>query len=182
MGDLLLNLVSEGIGIAVTVLLIDRIIKYRGERSWRPAKRVIHRRVLTGIIDPFLDSSSALVQDVANSEYWNRFGSDIEAAVELRGATRRVAGDAKNKIRDEFDSSGPLFGSELSNLLQTLDEQLGNVLKEEREVKARLDTQHPRSQAQVLAALEPLAVRIREAAGAARQTKSWVQTDLNRPP
>jgi hypothetical protein len=140
MGDLVGNLASEIIGIAVTVFLIDRIIEAREKRSWRPAKRVIHRRVLIGIIDPFLEKSARIRQDMDNSEYWNRFGSDIEAAGELRGATRRSA-DARKSYEayqaeiSAQNSPGALLERALretppdrSGLTGTSDKQVADVI------------------------------------------------------
>src|SRR5205809_6628878 len=44
--DLGLNLVSEIFGILVTVLLIDRIIKRREESRWKPAKHIVHYKLV----------------------------------------------------------------------------------------------------------------------------------------
>jgi hypothetical protein len=187
MGGLALNLLSEGVGIVITVLVIDRIIKCRDEASWRPAKRVIHDRVATEIIEPLLNSSSRLVQDIVNREYWDRFISDETTSVDLRRAARDLANDARNEITDLFDSVGLLIGPELSNMLQTLNEQLRNVLDEEREVAERLRDpltgmvlSPSTSRDQVMAAMEPLSVRIREAASTASQTKASLETEGSR--
>jgi hypothetical protein len=176
--DLFRDFGSEVIGLVVAIFLIDRIIKYREDRSWRPTIKVIHRKVLTEILDPFLYSGSRLVQDI------DRFTSDIQTTVELRSRVRKVVIDARNEIQDLFDTSGPRLGSELSNGLQTLDAQLGEVLAEERAAKSRIEERHPGHEmqmqplrvrdGQVKVAMEPLSAHIRESVITAQQIKSWL--------
>lgn len=49
--NLLLNLITEGIGIAVAVLIIDRIIQRREEKRWRPVKDAIKASIYGTVQD-----------------------------------------------------------------------------------------------------------------------------------
>ena len=51
--DLWLNLLAEGIGIVVTVFVIDRLLKYREEKRWHPAKNLLYSK-LFAIANDFL--------------------------------------------------------------------------------------------------------------------------------
>jgi hypothetical protein len=53
--DLLLNLLAEGVGIVVTVFVIDRLLQRREQRAWRPAIISIHERILAEVVDQFLE-------------------------------------------------------------------------------------------------------------------------------
>ncbi len=52
--DLLLNIISEAIGILVTVFIIDRIIQRNEIMRWKPAKCLYFARLL-GILENFLN-------------------------------------------------------------------------------------------------------------------------------
>ena len=49
--DLFLNLLSEFIGIIVTVFIIDRILKRREERRWLPSKQLLHGKLFQSTYD-----------------------------------------------------------------------------------------------------------------------------------
>jgi hypothetical protein len=87
--DLLLNLLAEVVGIAFTVLLIDRILRYREEQRWRPAKNSLYAKMFKEAND--------LLQLLLPSDYYNRetyfysFGqeqiiSDIELGEEIKNS------------------------------------------------------------------------------------------------
>ena len=51
--DFLLNLLSEAIGIVVTVFIVDRLLKRREERLWLSSKHLAHHKLFE-IFDGFL--------------------------------------------------------------------------------------------------------------------------------
>lgn len=50
--DLGLNLLSEVIGIVITVFLVDKVIQRREEKRWKPAKHLVYAKLLK-LIDSF---------------------------------------------------------------------------------------------------------------------------------
>jgi hypothetical protein len=184
--DLLLNLLSEGIGIAVTVLLIDRIIKHREKRTWRPAESVMHRRVLTQIIDPFLAKGEVIERNIMYKspdpmivkKFVGIQKLTLDQSIDLLWDTQGLAEPTKRRLRDEFDVSAPLLGSELSNILQLFDEQLGEVLKVDFARPANLaNLDSAEYQALLMATYEKLAT-FKSAVRTARWAKAWLEARL----
>jgi hypothetical protein len=182
--DYFLSFVPELLGIILTVLVINRIIKAREERSWRPAKRVLHDRVLTEILEPFLAASKKIQRDIKDKETSDRFiSADGDPSVNLRDEIRKeIVVSQRHEIEALFTSSGQLIGPELSNMLHSFDEQLDDVGTATKDLKERWRKQPPRSQEEVTAGLKPLSECIEEAVRKAEQTKSWLKRDLSRDP
>jgi hypothetical protein len=59
--DLILNLISEGIGIFATVFLVERVITWREAKKRRPAKNYAYVKVIRGV--------GNLIYDILPSEY-----------------------------------------------------------------------------------------------------------------
>ncbi|MCL4271376.1 MAG: hypothetical protein KJZ72_17595 [Anaerolineales bacterium] len=59
--DLILNLISEGIGILATVFLVERVITWQETKKRRPAKNYAYAKVIRAV--------SNLIYDILPSEY-----------------------------------------------------------------------------------------------------------------
>ena len=72
MYDFLLNLLSEAIGIIITVFIVDRLLKRREERLWLPSKHLVYR-YLFETFDWFLLRELKITP--AEHPVWFYFGS-----------------------------------------------------------------------------------------------------------
>lgn len=73
--DLLLNLAAEGIGVVVTVFGIDRLIQYREEKRWGPAKNLIYADLLEILDDLLMTVVPYEYFDIATRHYY--FGEAV---------------------------------------------------------------------------------------------------------
>jgi hypothetical protein len=64
--DLWLNLLAEAIGIGWTVLIIDRLLKWREERRWRPSRHLLYADLLEMV--------NGLLEQVLPDQLWEHSG------------------------------------------------------------------------------------------------------------
>jgi hypothetical protein len=85
--DLLLNLVAEGIGIIATYFIIDRIIKNREEKRWKPSKDIVHSQLIT-LMSRLLQFMYPLREDGNFKVPGFRFGETTVILFDTRGKGR----------------------------------------------------------------------------------------------
>lgn len=141
--DMLQNIIAESLGIIVTVLIIDQLIKQREEKRWKPAKHVLYANLLELIGQLFRETiASDLLETPASPWVWD-FGSahailwidfkDEWIAINY-GITQRLESDGKFdvnlldkhrlQIRHVLETSISLMEPDLLEKLMRLDEAL----------------------------------------------------------
>jgi hypothetical protein len=149
--DLILNLVSEAIGLIVgliaTYLIIDRLLKKRERAQWAPSKKIVYAKLFNPI-DDFLDTFLGDGFRLNNGQYVYMYGIasifggapykkinkyEISKHVEFKIKAELIGGGAFNRTRLEemlskintiVDTYSLLIEPELMSLLLELDNEV----------------------------------------------------------
>jgi len=153
--DLALNLLSEIVGIAITVFLVDRLIRKREEQRWRSSKDFVKAKVFA-VADDFLAAVLGYGFSFTEEKYeqytyyfgrasvvshGNLEGLDpstlstrVEYRLRLKQTTQEdfdyaVLSETQQKLTALLDVSGSLMDAELANLLFEFEDMLGRSLR-----------------------------------------------------
>lgn len=147
--DLFLNLLAEGIGIVVTVFVVDRMAKSREERKWLPAKKYAHAHLMKEL-DKFLTHilGSSFENERKGSSVFYEFGDipvlgeasyknydpiNVAAALNSHQNLYEVLQkkfdfapmrNLSNSLKNSLITSAHLFSPELRNTLIGLDNHI----------------------------------------------------------
>lgn len=154
-GDLLLNLSAEVFGVLVTVFVIERIIRWREEQTWRSVKLLVYEKLQTvhyqfeqdltatlpqpaaALLSEVLDSHTLhmrlreiLVDDVLNrtSESEYRLKRVEELVKHYFFETHGVLFKYRTVLGEVFNSSGPMLDQALLESLHLLDRRIAEAL------------------------------------------------------
>jgi hypothetical protein len=151
--NVIVNLFTDAISIAVTVLVIDRLLKKREEQRWRPTKSALRARIFGAVQDivGFMPSEYLQAPDLRIYRFGNSYVFAYQRVIEpfpmpdkltesiisthlkidaLLGKLRiDCLNTAKKTIDDIINTSGFMLEPELIELPLTLDERF-LILKE----------------------------------------------------
>lgn len=142
--NLILNLITEGIGIIVAVFIIDRWLKRREERRWKPSKGALKARIFSAIQSIIGEATPSEFLQVTGVKYLRFGNSSANESFQIRepfplprplieGVSQRleIATDgvfsinklflAKQQIDDIVNTAGFMLEPELLELLLELD-------------------------------------------------------------
>lgn len=146
--DLWLNLLSEAIGIAVTIIIIDRLLESRERRRWNPPTSLVYVR-LFNVLDDFLTEFQIRSMDskkgskvfiygkviaTSDSSYKGVDFDKLHKVLKDRFALSKYVNeeiyptsnltDLKNQIDTILNSSIPLIDPDFLELLFVLDNSI----------------------------------------------------------
>lgn len=151
-GDLILNIVSEIIGIAITVFLVNRLIQNREDVRWLPSKQFLYSRLIPHFDSvmwttvPFLMSGNKYIYEFGNAvattlevnvdfsnqvttqEVWSKMNNYLsEVSLDQKISILRSLSVEKEEIDKILASSIPLVEPSLSSNLMKLQETLARA-------------------------------------------------------
>jgi hypothetical protein len=203
--DLILNLASEIIGIALTVFLVDRLIQKREEARWKPSKYLFYSDLLH-LLSKFIDT--CLYRNLKTSSYVYLFDtvSAYSTDFDLKGSffemlksgfwnglvtdTNKLSGKRRfeklnriievgNEINELVARYMPLIEPELLTKLMELHNSLDRI----REISKRPkpERSHISSDADKKRASNLFfAKQYYEIAFAAQQPKAWIEAQASK--
>lgn len=151
LSDLLLNLISEVVGIALTVFLVDRLLKRREQRKWVTSKILVKARLFK-IVDGFINNivGSSFNHSRRGGMYVYYFGitevmsdgslrgfrdadflKEIESRFEMKSLSTEevnpIIVKTQQKLATLFDLAGHLLEPELIQSLLEFEDRLLSV-------------------------------------------------------
>lgn len=125
--DLILNIVSEIIGIALTVFLVDKMLEKREKKRWAPSKNILYGRLIE-FIDTLMPSVVPITTPSVQTYYF--FDEVFEVCIEHKLDFESFQGkeNLKEAISLELAVLGPDEKKRIANRLFELGKDLDTIL------------------------------------------------------
>ncbi|MDP2776179.1 MAG: hypothetical protein Q8O48_00925, partial [Anaerolineales bacterium] len=126
-GDLLLNIVSEIIGIAITVFLVDKLIQKREDTRWLPSKFFLYSRLISHF-DAVMWATVPFI--MSGSKYIYEFGDAVATTLDVQVdfSNKETSKELFSKLKEYLSEVSLDNKVEILKLLSQEKEEIDKIL------------------------------------------------------